>query len=91
MSDFKQTEMKLRDPIKNGSELISALQIRKPKAKDIRSLPGDPKTGDILDLAGRLCGQPPSVIDELSIEDCSELLDIVGNFMVPGQKTGSKV
>lgn len=90
MSESVKKEMRLRDPIKQGSELISSLEIRKPKAKDIRMLPIEPSTGDILDLAGRLCGQPPSVIDELTIEDCSELLEIVGNFIEPGQKTGSK-
>lgn len=86
----KVKEMTLREPVQQGSEQISKLTVRKPKAKDIRALPVEPSTGDILDLAGRLCGHPPSVIDELSIEDCSELLEIVGNFIEPGQKTGSR-
>jgi hypothetical protein len=82
--------LKLKESIQQGTEQISELLVRKPKAKDIRKLPADPKTGDILDLAGRLCGQPPSVIDELCMEDTMELLDIVGNFIQPGQKTGAK-
>lgn len=84
-----ETVLKLKEPVTYGSEIISELKIRKPKAKDIRKLPQNPSTGDILDLAGRLCGHPPSVIDELSIEDVGDLLEIVGNFMQPGQKTGS--
>lgn len=81
--------LKLKDPIQFGSETIGELRIRVPKAKDIRGLPKDPDTGDILNLAGRLCGQPPTVIDELSIHDVGELMEIVGNFMEPGQATGS--
>lgn len=82
--------IKLTQPISFGSELISELTIRLPKAKDLRKLPSKPETGDILDLAGRLCGQPPSMIDELCIEDTTELLEVVGNFMAPGPKTGEK-
>lgn len=82
--------LKLKEPIQQGSEQIAELTIREPKAKDLRKLPATPNTGDILDLAGRLCGQPPSVIDELSMADTAEVLDIVGNFMELGQKTGKK-
>lgn len=82
--------LKLKSPVQYGQELIAELKIRKPKAKDIRKLPQSPNTGDILDLAGRLCGQPPSMIDELDLEDTSALLEIVGNFMEPGQTTGKR-
>ena len=80
---------KLKEPVKAGSETITELTIRAPKAKDLRKLPAQPQTGDLLDLAGRLCGQPPSVIDELGMDDTMAVLDIVGNFMEPGQTTGS--
>lgn len=82
--------LKLKAPIQNGSELITELTIQTPKAKHIRNLPGAPKTGDLLDLAGALCGHPPSVINELSIEDTMALLEVVGNFMDVGPKTGAK-
>jgi hypothetical protein len=82
--------IKLKEPIKHGSELITEFTVRKPKAKDLRGLPKDPNTGDMLNFAGRLCGQPPSVIDELGMEDVNELLEVVGNFMDLGQKTGSR-
>lgn len=82
--------LKLKEAIKFGSEDISELTIRAPKAKDIRGLPAQPNTGDILNLAAKLCGQTPSVIDELGMEDTVELLEIVGNFMAPGRVTGSQ-
>lgn len=87
---MKSVILKLKESVKHGSELISQLEIQRPKAKHIRALPAEPKTGDLLDLAGKLCGQVPSVIDELSIPDAMALLEIVGNFMEPGQKTGKK-
>jgi len=82
--------LKLKEPILWGSETISELTIRAPKAKDIRKLPEKPNTGDIIDLAGRLCGQPPPVMDELSIEDTKAVLQVVGNFMDGGPATGNK-
>lgn len=83
--------LKLKHPIKVGSEeQIFELTFREPKARDIRKMPAQPGTSDILDLAGKLCGQPPSVIDELSMADTAEVLDIVGNFMLAGQETGKK-
>jgi hypothetical protein len=83
--------LKLKEPVQQGSEIISELKFRAPKAKDFRRLPSNPQTGDILDLAGRLCGQPPSMIDELGMEDMKAVLEVVGNFMEPGQQTGAKV
>jgi hypothetical protein len=90
MSEFIGKKLTLKEPIHLGSQLISELEIRKPKAKDIRPCPTDMQTRDILDLAGRLCAQPPAVIDELSMEDTIALLDIVSNFIKPGPETGLK-
>lgn len=73
-------KLELKEPIVHGSEKIESLEFRKPKAKDFRGLPAQPNTGDLLDLAGRLCGQPKSVIDELGVEDMKEVLTVVGNF-----------
>lgn len=82
--------IKLREPITFGSETISELRVRPPKAKDIRTLPAKPTTGDILNLAGRLCGLTPPQIDEMGMADTSELLEVVGNFMQPGLQTGTR-
>lgn len=81
--------MQLQEPVAQGSQMITELRIRKPKAGDMRALPGKPEMTHLLDLGGRLCGQPPSVINELSVPDMMELLEIVGNFITPGQKTGA--
>lgn len=83
-------KLTLMEPIQQGSETIKELEFRKPKAKDLRKLPVNAGTGDILDLAGRLCGQPPSVIDELSIDDTVKVLEVVSDFLPGSQKTGKQ-
>ena len=82
------TTLKLHSPIKHGEEIISELTIRRPLAGDLRDFPGEPKMGDILDLAARLSNQPPSVINRLEMEDAFPVMKIVGNFIGTGQGTG---
>lgn len=82
--------VKLKEPIQHGSDTITELTLRKPKAKDFRKLPLEPNFGDILDLIARLAGQPPSVIDEMAAEDLTEVADHVAGFMPAGLGTGTK-
>jgi len=77
--------IKLSSPIHAGSEPIQELVVREPKAKDMRTLPSAPTTGDLLNLAGKLCAQPPSVIDQLSIPDMQKVLEAVSSFFPDGQ------
>lgn len=86
-----KTTIKLDDPISYGSETISSLELRKPKAKDMRGLPLQMGMDDMLKLAGRVSGQPDSVIDELSINDLGRVMEVVGNFMQAGRATGKTV
>lgn len=80
----------LSTPVTWGSEVIFELTVQKPKAKHVRNLPAEPKTGDLLDLAAALCGQTPRMIDELSIEDMTTLMEVVGSFLSGGRKIGSQ-
>jgi len=75
----------LSEPVEHGSETITTLEIKPPKAKHLRSMPLEPNTGDLLDLAAKLAGHPPSVIDELGMKDMTEVLTVVGNFIDAGQ------
>jgi len=82
------TKVKLKKPIAFGSETISELTFREPKALDMRMLPLKPTTGDILDLATRLAGQLPSTMNDLSMEDYQQVMGVVGGFFTSGQETG---
>ncbi len=84
-------KIKLKHPITHGAETITELELRRPKAKDMRDLPLQGMGMDhMLDLAGRCAGQPPSVINELDIEDVMQVAEVVGNFMTNGLPTGGK-
>ncbi len=72
------TTITLQEPIKWGSETITELTLRKPKAKDLRRFPTQPTTGDILDLAATLSGRPSAVIDELDVPDMLEICEVIG-------------
>ena len=90
MSEKKasETTLKLKHPIEFGSETISELVVRRPKARDFRGLPAKPTFGDILDMAGKLVGQPKAVIDDLDTEDLMPLMDMVGDFLPSSLTTG---
>lgn len=78
----------LQFPVKHGSEEIRELNFRRPKGKDMRKLPSDVSVGDIMDLAARLSGYPPSVMDELEIADFNAVNEVIGDFLGAGPKTG---
>lgn len=82
--------IKLKLPIEHGSETIRELVLRRPKAKDFRRLSMEPGMGEMLDLAGELSGQPPSVIDELDVADMLAVAEELGKFMPSGPEDGAK-
>ncbi len=82
--------VKLVEPIQFGSETISELVVRKPKAKDFRRMPGKPGMGDMLDLLGALTGQPKAVIDELCLADMTAATGVLEVFMPGGRETGTE-
>lgn len=79
----------LKEPITFGTELVSELRLRRPRAKDFRRLPMAPSIGDMLDLSGALANQPKAVIDELGVEDMGKVLEVVGDFFGGGLGSGS--
>lgn len=80
---------KLKEPITVGSQTITELVIRKPQAGDIRSFPlMNPTAGDLLNVLGKLSGQPSIVIDQLGAEDVFELTGLVVDFLPAGLLTG---
>lgn len=86
----------LKVPVEQGSVTISELSFRRAKAKDFRGLAltvnpdGSTKIvmGDMMNLAARLAGVPPSVVDELDPEDLMEVIGLAVGFIGTGQPTG---
>lgn len=88
MSESSTKKLFLSAPVNQGSEEITVLTVRKPFAKDLRSLPLEPNMGDFLNVAARLCDQPPSVIDKLEVQDAMALVEVVSGFIPDGPATG---
>jgi len=86
--------IKLKNPITWGNEIISVLEFKEPKGKQMRSFPlnfgSSMETGVMLDLAAKLCCQPDPVMDELSWPDIMQILEVLGDFLGDGQKTGNQ-
>lgn len=86
---MKSKKFELSEPVKHGSEEITYLEVREPRAKDLRKFPAQAKTlGEMLDFAAHLCGQPPSVIDQLSLVDAMNLFEVIMDFLPDSLKTG---
>lgn len=83
------TTFKLNTPIKFGENTITELQLRRPKGKDLRRLGQDIRIGDLLDIASKLAGQAPAVIDELDGEDTMRLAEVIGDFLGRSPATGN--
>jgi len=90
MAKDKIKTIPLSEPVEHGTETITTLEIKQPRAKHLRNMSLEPNTGDLLDLAAKLAGQPPSVIDELGMSDMTNVLTVVGDFIDAGQGTGDK-
>lgn len=82
-------KIKLATPIQYGTETITELELRAPKAKDMRGMPVSMGMDDMLTLASRCSAQPPSVIDELSFDDLTAVMEVIGNFIGRGRQTGA--
>lgn len=80
----------LKDPVQHGSETITELELRAPKAKDMRGMPLQLDWDSMLTLASRCAAQPPSVINELSFADLTQVAEAIGNFIGAGPLTGAQ-
>lgn len=83
-------KLTLKKPLQFGSETISELEFREATTKDFRDMPLEPKIGDFLDVAGKLCGRLPAEMNLLSPTDMMAVIGIVGNSFAPGLETGAK-
>lgn len=77
----------LTEPVEIAGETIKHLEFRRAKAKDFRAMPLSPNMGDMLDLAGRLCGQTSVVMDQLCPVDFAAAIAIAGENFASGPKT----
>ena len=85
--------IKLSEPVTVGSKTLTELRIRPLKAKHLRGIKigyDGIETDALLDLASRITGELPAVIDELSPEDLKALGAAVSDFLPFGAIMGGK-
>lgn len=70
----------LAKPIKWGDKDILELHLDEPKAKHLRGLSASPNMDEILNVIGKLAGQPDSVIDDLSMKDTNRAAEFFAAF-----------
>jgi hypothetical protein len=84
---------KLQHPFQFGDRKIEELNFAKPKAKHFKkmkiSADGSIDIEVMLDVASRLCGELPAVIDELDPADMMGVVTHVGKSLDLGQPTGN--
>lgn len=89
----KEKVIKLTEPVTVGSKTVTELQIRPLKAKHLRGIKigyDGIDTDVMLDLASKITGELPAVIDELSLEDLAALGAAVSDFLPLGAIMGGR-
>lgn len=83
--------LKLEYPVEYGEELISELRLPRPKGKHFRQFNMEEASmSDMMDMLGKLAGQPPSVIDELDFSDLQRGFETMGKLLQPSPATSMK-
>jgi len=91
ISKVKTVTIELSEPIEWGKDnTITELKLRRPKGKDLKNLSSEPTMGELLSVAQRCAGVPKTVMDDLDGADAMEVVEVIGDFLDSGQKTGRK-
>jgi hypothetical protein len=80
----------LKEPLLRAGEEIKELKFRKPKAAHFRNMPFSPTMGDLMDVAGKMCGMLAVEMDELCFDDMMKVAEILGEFMPHTPPIGGK-
>ena len=79
-----ESTLRLKYPVDFGSETIEEFTFRDLTALEMRTVRSGMSIGDLLDIAGKLSGQPKTVINKLKAEDANAVVEYVGNALGGG-------
>lgn len=91
MSDDGRRVVKLAVPVRHGDEEILELRFRSGRLGDLKGItlrPDGMPVDDLLKVAGRLCGQPSTVIEQLDQVDAGEVMGLALDFYRRCLETG---
>jgi len=95
-TDRRYEELRLRFPLKEGSESIDVLYVLRPRGKEMRLLPMPSSTGMVLQqgelhpLACKLACLTLDQLESLEFEDYSAVMAIVSRFIQESPPTGAR-
>lgn len=91
MSDERKI-VKLKHPVSHGSETISELAFRRGRLADMKGVSMgllSVEADVLMKIAGRMCGQPSAVIEQLDEDDAAEVMRIALGFYMRCLQTGT--
>ncbi len=76
----------LASPIMAHGETLTMLTLRRPKARELRSMPmrANMVMGDLYDVAAACADVPASSIDQLDAADLMQVMEVIGDFLGVG-------
>jgi hypothetical protein len=83
------TKFDLDFPFEWDGEIISHLDLKRPKGKHIKMLGENPTLSDLLGVASRISGYTHKVFDEMDGSDCLRLGETVAGFLSNGREIGA--
>jgi hypothetical protein len=88
--NFTPVVVQLQHPVMHGTEEVRELRAeRRLKASDFRGIKStEIMFDDMLTMIGRLFAIPPSVVNELDVEDMMAAGEVINSFFGTGQTTG---
>lgn len=79
----------LKEPLREGEELVEELKIQVPKAKHLKGVDlSNMNIDEILKLASKLTAYPPVILGELGMDDLFMVSEVIGDFLPAGDSAG---
>lgn len=82
---------KLQFPIDYLGNLVTEVELKRPKGKHIKNLDGKNPMADTLTLASKISGMPPAFFDEMDACDVTRVSEIISTFLSNGLEIGNSV
>ncbi|PHJ81964.1 hypothetical protein VF14_18400 [Nostoc linckia z18] len=82
------TTYTLQYPVQFNDTTVTAVEIRRPKGRDMKGIKDIESLEGSMLLYARLTGQPMHVIEEMDMWDLTAISKVAQGFLPIGQKTG---
>ena len=82
----ESARVKLTRPLKIGEKIVTEVNIRRPKVRDLRAMekmrqPGGTELDQGIAMAAALCDLPLEAMDEMDAADFAAISEVLGGFL----------